>query len=996
MKKLLLLIPVCFCFIALSAQEYFPKNDGVNNPNSNFTAFTNATIFVTPTQKIEGGTLLIQKGKVVQVGKSVNLPANTVVINLDGKHIYPSFVDPYTDFGIEKPKGNTSRGRSPQYDATRTGYYWNDHIRTDVNAFEKFKFNDKKSKELVDAGFGAVGTHHHDGIARGSGMVVTLNSKGNDSERILQQKATQHFSFSRSVASNQSYPSSVMGMMALVRQMYLDAAWYEKGHSTTKDLALEALIAHKNLPSIFEAKDKLHNLRADQVGDQFNIQYTIVGSGLEYENIKDIKATNATYIIPLNFPDAFDVSNPFQANYVSLQDMRRWNQAPANPKVLADNNITFAFSTHELKSPKDIMARIQKAIEYGLTHEKALEALTTVPAQILRNNRIGNLNEGAEANFIITSGPVFDKSSTLFENWIQGTRHVVNDMSQKDIRGKYNLLVAGNSYDMTISGEISKPKVEIKQDTLSLKSTITYSNNWVNLSLTKGDDTYRMTAIITEISDALSGRLFLPNGTESTFRATKIGGLDEKEDENKEDKEKKAPELVAVTYPNMAYGNTELPKATDILFRNATVWTNEAEGILENTDVLIRNGKIAQIGKNLSAGNASVVDATGKHLTAGIIDEHSHLALSSVNEGGHNSSAEVKMEDVIDPDDIGVYRALAGGVTAAQLLHGSANPIGGRSAIVKFKWGESPEGMKFKNAPKFIKFALGENVKQSNWGAVETVRFPQSRMGVEQVYHDYFTRAREYEALKKSGKPVRYDEEMETLVEILNGNRFISCHSYVQSEINMLMKVAEQFDFEINTFTHILEGYKVADIMKEHGVKGVSTFSDWWGYKFEVNDAIPYNAAIMHNVGLNVSLNSDDGELIRRLNQEAGKAVKYGGVSEEEAWKMVTLNPAKMLRIDDRVGSIKTGKDADLVLWSDNPLSIYAKAEKTLIDGAVYFDLEDDLRKRNAIVSERNELMKMMVDEKNGGGSTQQPRRRPSRDFHCDTDHLEEEFHFHD
>src|SRR5690606_24101011 len=239
MKKLLLLIPMCFCFNALSAQEYFPKNDGVNNPNSNFTAFTNATIFVTPTQKIEGGTLLIQKGKVVQVGKTVNLPANTVVVNLDGKHIYPSFVDPYTDFGIEKPKGNPSRGRSPQYDATRTGYYWNDHIRTDVNAFEKFKFDDKKSKELIDAGFGTVGTHHHDGIARGSGMVVTLNPKGNDSERILQQKATQHFSFSRSVASNQSYPSSVMGMMALLRQMYHDAAWYEKGHSTTKDLALE-------------------------------------------------------------------------------------------------------------------------------------------------------------------------------------------------------------------------------------------------------------------------------------------------------------------------------------------------------------------------------------------------------------------------------------------------------------------------------------------------------------------------------------------------------------------------------------------------------------------------------------------------------------------------------------------------------------------------------------------------------------------------------------
>ena len=995
MKKLLLLFPVFFCFLALSAQEYFPINNGVNNPNSNFTAFTNAVIYVTPTQKIEGGTLLIQNGQVVQAGKSVTIPANTVVIDLNGKHIYPSFIDPYSDFGVEKPRGNPTRGRSPQYDATRFGYYWNDHIRTEINAFEKFKFDDRKAKELTESGFGTVGTHHHDGIARGTGMVVTLNTQGNDSERILQQKATQHYSFSRSAEFNQSYPSSVMGMMALLRQMYHDAAWYEKGNAQTKDLALEALITNKNLPSIFETKDKLHNLRADQVGDKFNIQYIIVGSGYEYENIKDIKATNATYILPLNFPDAFDVSNPYQAAYVSLQDMRRWNQAPANPKIMAENNIAFAFTTLDLKSPKDILARIQKAIEYGLSPEKALEALTSVPAQILRNNRIGNLNRGSMANFIITSGSVFDKGTTIFENWIQGSRHVVNDMTQKDIRGNYLLTVAGNNYEMSITGEMARPKVEIKQDTLTLKSSLSYAGNWVNLSLTKEDNTYRMTAIVSDLSDHLSGRLFLPNGNESTFRAQKTGPAEEAEDK-KEDEEKKTPEMVAVTFPNMAYGNAQLPRAQDILFRNATVWTNEADGILENTDVLIRNGKIAQIGKNLSAGNARVVDATGKHLTAGIIDEHSHLALSSVNEGGHNVSAEVTMEDVIDPDDIGVYRALAGGVTAAQLLHGSANPIGGRSAIVKFKWGESPEGMKFKNAPGFIKFALGENVKQSNWGATETVRFPQSRMGVEQVYHDYFTRAREYEAQKKSGKPFRYDEEMETLVDILNGKRFISCHSYVQSEINMLMKVAEEFNFKINTFTHILEGYKVADIMKEHGVRGVSTFSDWWAFKFEVNDAIPYNAAIMHNVGLNVSLNSDDGELIRRLNQEAAKAVKYGGVSEEEAWKMVTLNPAKMLRIDDRVGSIKTGKDADVVLWSDNPLSMYAKAEKTLIEGAVYFDLEDDLRKRNAIRNERNQLMKMMLDEKNGGGSTQQPRRRPSRDFHCDTDHLEEEFHFHD
>jgi imidazolonepropionase-like amidohydrolase len=279
----------------------------------------------------------------------------------------------------------------------------------------------------------------------------------------------------------------------------------------------------------------------------------------------------------------------------------------------------------------------------------------------------------------------------------------------------------------------------------------------------------------------------------------------------------------------------------------------------------------------------------------------------------------------------------------------------------------------FKNSHKFIKFALGENVKQSNWQSYN--RFPQSRMGVEQLYVDYFTRAKEYDRIKKSGNIYRKDLELEVLAEILNKQRFISCHSYVQSEINMLMKVAEKFNFKINTFTHILEGYKVADKMKEHGV-GASTFSDWWAYKFEVNDAIPYNASILHNAGVTTAINSDDAEMSRRLNQEAAKTIKYGGLSEEDAWKTVTLNPAKLLRIDDKVGSIKVGKDADVVLWNQNPLSVYAIAEKTIIDGAIYFDKERDKKLRKEIKEERNLLINMMMEEKNKGGNTQAVKRK--------------------
>ena len=376
------------------------------------------------------------------------------------------------------------------------------------------------------------------------------------------------------------------------------------------------------------------------------------------------------------------------------------------------------------------------------------------------------------------------------------------------------------------------------------------------------------------------------------------------------------------------------------------------------------------------------IDATGKHLTTGIIDEHSHIAATSINEGGQNSSAEVTIEDVLDPEDINIYRNLAGGVTAIQILHGSANPIGGRSAIIKPRWGSDAKGLLYKDAPKFIKFALGENVKQSNWQSYS--RFPQTRMGVEQLYVNYFTRAKEYEVKKLSGKPYRYDLEMEVLVEILNKERFISCHSYVQSEINMLMKVAERFNFKINTFTHILEGYKVADKMREHGVGG-STFSDWWAYKYEVKDAIPHNASIMAAAGVTVAINSDDAEMSRRLNQEAAKSIKYGGMSEEEAWKMVTLNPAKLLHLDDKVGSIKVGKDADLVLWSDHPLSVYAIAEKTLIEGAVYFDIEKDKLQRAAIKKEKNKLIKLMRDDKSKGVKKKIPVKKQKKQFTCES-----------
>lgn len=988
MKFKFLFCVLLYTSLSMQAQEYFPTNDGVKAAvNTNYTVFKNARIHVDPSTTLENGMFSVRDGKITAIGESITVPENSVVIDLKGKEVYPSFIDLFTNFGIEEPQREGGGGRSNSvYDATREGYYWNDHIRPETEALGNFKYSLTEAETLRNLGFGTVNTHVPDGIIRGNGMLVTLNSEGSEGDRILDERSGQYLSFEKSAKSRQSYPSSPMGTMALLRQTYLDADWYAGGNVQTKDLALEALNRNKDMVQIFKANDLLHGLRADKVGDEFGIQYVILGDGLEFKKLNEIKQTNATYIVPLNFPTAPDMEDPYLADYASLGELKEWNQAPANLKMLAEQGVPFTLTTFD--GEKNFKENLLKAIEYGLDKQTALEALTTVPARILgQENTLGTLKEGAWANFIITSGDYFNKETTLYENWVQGKRAVIEDMNTVDLSGEYTVTLEGSTYDMVIKGEPAKPKAEVSSGDNKIGTKAVYKDNWLTLLLSSADTTEtgftRLIAKVKEGTDSFSGKAILEDGSETSFTATRTGEATSAEESSKD--EGHIHEVVPVTFPNKAYGFKTLPQQEDILFQNATVWTNEEEGILENTDVLIRNGKISRIGRDLNARGARIIDGTGKHLTSGIVDEHSHIAASAINEGGHNSSAEVSMEDVVDPDDVNIYRNLGGGVTTMQLLHGSANPIGGRSAILKMKWGHSAEDMIFDNSPKFIKFALGENVKQANWDS--GVRFPQTRMGVEQVFTDYFTRAREYEALKNSGQDYRKDIEMETLVEILNGERYVSAHSYVQSEINMLMKVAEQFGFNINTFTHILEGYKLADKMAEHGAGG-STFSDWWAYKYEVKDAIPQNAAIMHNAGVTVAINSDDSEMSRRLNQEAAKSVKYGDISEEEAWKFVTLNPAKLLHIDDRVGSIKEGKDGDVVLWTDHPLSIYAKAEKTLIEGVVYFDLERDQQLRQEIAEQKNLITTQLLKAKNNGVETRPVKANKKEEMHCDTVHV--------
>ncbi|MEJ6662984.1 MAG: amidohydrolase family protein [Flavobacteriaceae bacterium] len=987
MKQLTTLLLCALFSSTIWAQDYFPKNGELNEEYTGSQALTNVTLHISPEVTIENGTILIRDGKIVAAGKKVALPQHVAAKDGSGLHVYASFIDPYTNFGVEKPKADRSARRSPQYEPTREGYYWNDHIRPEQAAINTFNYDVKQAEELRAQGFGVAHSHLMDGIARGSGLVVTLNDDASDAERILDDAASQCFSFEKSTQSSQSYPGSLMGSMALLRQMYHDLDWFNQ-QGQTQDRSLTALGAHKSKPAFFEAGNQANALRAHSIGQQFGIPYILVGSQDAYENIDAVVSSKASFIVPMNFPEAYDLSDPYFAKHLSLEDLRSWNQAPHNLKIMDQNQVPFALTTFELKRVNDFSKQLNKAIEAGLDPQSALKALTTTPAKLLgMSHELGTLEAGKWANFIVTTGPLFAKDTRLLENWVQGQAFHLADRTTQDIQGTYTLNYADQTRTLKISGDQSKLSLSYGiGDSLS-KGSMSYANNWLQWSVKnkETDGTIRGTARINTIG-GFSGKLFMDSGQEVPFEALlNETTLSEDADpaDNKPKKETTSSDPVAVTFPNVGYGNLSLPKAASVVFRNATIWTGEEPGILTTTDLWVKSGKIHKIGQGLKAPGARVIDATGKHLTAGIIDEHSHIGALSINEGGQNSSAEVRITDVINPKDINIYRNLAGGVTSVQILHGSANPIGGQSAIIKLKWGEDADGLLYQDMPKFIKFALGENVKQSNWQSFN--RFPQTRMGVEQLYVNYFNRAKTYNDVKNSGAPYRIDEELETLAEILNGERFISCHSYVQSEINMLMKVAESFDFNINTFTHILEGYKVADKMKAHGA-GASTFSDWWAYKYEVIHAIPYNAAIMAKEGVTTAINSDDDEMARRLNQEAAKTIKYGGMSELEAWKMVTINPAKLLHLDHRTGSIKEGKDADLVLWNDHPLSVYATAEKTMIDGAIYFDRDQDQALRLSMAQEKNDLIQLMLSDKSGdSGSKRAPRKRDRIDFECET-----------
>ena len=958
--------------LAAQAQRTAPQAGLRENP-SRVHALENARIYVRPDLVIDRGVVIVRNGLIVEAGASVDIPPDAWRWDYAGMTIYPGLIEMFTQAGLSEADAAETSGAA----------YWNPEVRPEHSAADAYRVSETEIARLRQSGFAAAMVVSDRGVFTGSSAVVNLGT-GTPNENILKRDVFQHLRMNRN--PYRMYPASMMGVVALMRQTMLDAQWYRGAHAAFTEnpqqnrpedndalASLDGVIA-RSQTVLMSVNDDHAFLRAARLAEEFGLRFLVRGSGHEYRMLDEVREIGVPVILPLDFPQSKDlyVSTPEDANDVTLETLRHWELAPGNPGQLHRAGIAIALSSTRLDKSSEFHDRVREAIKQGLDYEAALASLTTAPASMLGLSRqLGTLEPGKLANMTITDGPLFAEDVQVQDVWVAGNRHVITPRPVIDPRGAWAVALREDSLSLsidgtpgTLKGAIDRDGTTIKADRMELDDTrITFSLEDEALGEA---GVWRFSGSIR--GDHINGRVVRPDGASVGWSAERTSAREAKTIE--------IPASGIITdppplYPPGAYGRENVPAQPEyVLVRNATVWTLDEQGKQENADVLVREGRIAEVGTGLSAPEGALeIDGTGKHVTPGIIDAHSHTAiLEGINEGTQAVTAEVGIGDVIDSYDIAMYRELAGGLTVANVLHGSANPIGGKNQVIKLRWGMGPEALKFTGARPGIKFALGENVKRSNWRNLSD-RYPQTRMGVEQIIRDRFHAAREYQQAwdrynaldDKSGVvPPRRDLELEALQEVLAGERLVHCHSYRQDEILMLLRVADDFGFTIGTFQHVLEGYKVAPEIAAHGAGG-SAFSDWWAFKVEAYDAIPYNGALMHEAGVLVTFNSDSDELARRLNTEAAKAVKYGGVDEVEALKFVTLNAAKQLAIDPRVGSLEAGKDADFVIWNGHPLSTYTKCEQTWIDGRKYFDIDEDRLMRNEVEKERMRLIQKLL-----------------------------------
>ncbi len=945
-----------------------------------FYAVRDAKIVTGTGETLERATVLIAGGLIEAVGTGLDVPADAWVIDGEGLVLYPGLIDALTDLG-QKSEESAPRGAGGRPGAGPPG----PQIRgpEDRPATQPWRSaanmlaDDARVEQWREAGFTAAVTVPADGFFPGQAALIHLGD-AEPQERVLATPVAQRLGFRG--GGRRSFPSSLMGGISYVRQVLLDAEHYGRAVALYRespsgrrrpdyDRTLEPIhIAIEDaLPFLLPAVEAHEIDRVLKLAGEHRLKPVIAGGHGAYARGEQLRAESASVVVSLDWPEADKDADPDADT--PLPEIYHRRKAPATPGLLHQAGVPFAFTSGGLSSPAKIFAGVRAAIDAGLSADAAAHALTLGAARIYGvGDRLGSIEAGKIANLVLATAEPWAEDVEIRAVFVDGRKYQERQEDEEDkeppasdVSGTWALELStpGGTREITaelemsedgkVTGELTSErgtraveKGRMSGDQLTFKTTQTMGPRTVEASYSLAVD-----------EDAVTGSLSAgPRSMDLSGKRTAAADADDGEPAVS------LEELEAA----MALYRGPVREQGDFAITGATVYTVAGE-VLEDAAVVVEEGKITAVGVDVKIPRgAEVIDATGGSLIPGIIDAHSHIAgEGGLNEGTVAVSSMVTIKDVIDPRDVAIYRALAGGVTTVNVLHGSSNPIGGGNAVLKLRWGQDAGDLLFDGAPLGIKFALGENPKRSRGSPPPGVprRYPATRMGVMDVIRQAFTEARGYQRSWQQngdgGMPPRRDLKLERLVEILEGKRLVHAHSYRADEILQLMRLAEELGFRIATLQHVLEGYKIADEIAAHGA-GASTFSDWWGYKVEAYDAIPHNAALMTERGVVVSINSDSGEEMRHLNQEAAKAIKWGGLDHGSALKLVTLNPAKQLGIDDRVGSIEVGKDADLVLYDGDPLSMFSVVQKTFVDGVLYFDREADRERQAAIRAIKEKL----------------------------------------
>ena len=929
-----------------------------------FYAIENARVEVGDGTVLERATVVIENGTITAVGEDAAIPAHAWIVDGEGLTVYPGLIDAMGTLPApRRPPGGPGAGapgpggqrrrpdpdralpRGPEDRPSTTP--WKraaDDLTLDAAAVEAWR----------KAGFTSIAARPGDGLFPGRLSLVRLGSPGRDPEhQAIAPELAQMASLSGGGGFG-SYPGSLMGRVAYFRQLLLDAAHYAAAVAAyeadpagwrrpdfDRTLAPLAAVASGEEPILLPGSSAVEIDRALRLGEELGLDFTIYGGQEGYRRAGELAEAGVSVLIGVDWPAPLPERDRDPDADRPLREILHERLAPTTPAELAEAGVRFALSSGGANGADDFLTGVRRAVEGGLEPARALTALTRDAAAVHGlDDRIGTVAAGMAADLVLADGYPWQEGVRVAAVFVDGRRYAVDEGDDDAGDGEAGSGEAGAEDE----GEAEGAGAEEGGGT-------------------EGEGADEPEA--TQAEDAAETRQ-TPGGPPGRARGRGRGTASE---------DAPAPMRmsgVADRYAEIA-GDSGVPmtgpyREDDVLaIVGGTVLTMAGETI-ENGTVLVRDGRIARVGSGVGPPRgAHVIDAGGGYVMPGIFDAHSHIATAGgVNEGSLAVTSMARIEDVVDPTDIAIYRALAGGVTTVNVLHGSANPIGGQNAVLKLRWGQDADGLRFDGAPPGIKFALGENPKRSRSFGPGPRRYPATRMGVLDIIREAFTRAAEYRdawtrhreavAAGERSRPRARDLELEPLVEILAGERLVHAHSYRADEILQLLRLAEELGFRIATLQHVLEGYRVADEIAAHGA-GASTFSDWWAYKVEAYEAIPHNAALMADRGVLVSVNSDDAEEMRHLNHEAAKAVRWGGLSDDEALALVTINPARQFGIDDRIGSIEVGKDADIVIYDRHPLSSYAVVQTTLVDGKVYFDRELDRRRREALAALERSLL---------------------------------------